>query len=181
MSPKKVIPEAKAPELDMTRELLADPRDPRSAECWPCFKNHNGCVKGSNKYGAWTLCSVCNLKMSYIPRMGCPGKYMEKVDHSHVKKALSKLQSDLNGMKPNHLLVKTAVDFVAIQEKYDLEVKGIKEAPASSTTPQSSQDLLAALTPEERLTLESRVQRAHQPEPSEISMNPNDEWEISGN
>ena len=110
-----------------------------------------------------------------------PREVHGKCGHSHVKKALSKLQSDLNGMKPNHLLVKTAVDFVAIQEKYDLEVKGIKEAPASSTTPQSSQDLLAALTPEERLTLESRVQRAHQPEPSEISMNPNDEWEISGN
>ena len=112
MSSKKVTSEAKAAELDLTRELLADPR----AGCWPCFKNHKGCVKGSNKYDAWTLCSVGNLKMP-TPWMGSPRNNMEQVDHSHVKKALNKLQTDLNGMKPNHILVETAMDFVATQEK----------------------------------------------------------------
>ena len=196
MSSKKVNSEAKAAELDVTREILADPRDPRSAGCWPCFKNHNGCVKGSNKFGAWTMCSVCNLKLSYIPRMGSPAKFMEQVDHTHVQKALNKLQIDLNGMKPNHLRVKTAVDLMGLQEKYNLEVTGIKESPPSpapqpkARPSQASQavgyslpqqDLLAALTPEERLALENRLHQAQPPAESVISMNPNDEWDIQGN
>ena len=42
-----------------------DPRDPRrNAACWPCFGEHI-VQRGSNKYGSWTKCARCSVRLSY--------------------------------------------------------------------------------------------------------------------
>ena len=42
-----------------------DPCDPRrNAACWPCFGQHI-VQRGSNKYGSWTKCARCSVRLSY--------------------------------------------------------------------------------------------------------------------
>lgn len=44
---------------------LLDPHDPRrNAACWPCFGKHV-VQRGSNKYGSWTKCARCSVRLSY--------------------------------------------------------------------------------------------------------------------
>lgn len=47
------------------RTNLLDPNDPRrNAACWPCFGKHI-VQKGSNRYGSWTKCARCSVRLSY--------------------------------------------------------------------------------------------------------------------
>ncbi|CAL1164199.1 unnamed protein product [Cladocopium goreaui] len=124
----------KAPELDHSRALPADPRDPRCGECWPCFGSHNASVRGSNRYGQWTHCAVCNLRTQYVPRMGSLTHNVEHIDPHYVAKALSMVQKDLKGVKPHYKLMKVAVEKIESDERYYQMVLG---APEMTPVPKS--------------------------------------------
>ncbi|CAL1133413.1 unnamed protein product [Cladocopium goreaui] len=133
MPPKTNLAD-KAPELDHSRALPADPRDPRCGECWPCFGSHNASVRGSNRYGQWTHCAVCNLRTQYVPRMGSLTHNVEHIDPHYVAKALSMVQKDLKGVKPHYKLMKVAVEKIESDERYYQMVLG---APEMTPVPKS--------------------------------------------
>ena len=90
MPPKK---EKTMTPVDAERRVPADPRDPRSnSKQWPCFNNHRPGKQQGNKWGRWTNCSTCALRMEYIPLMGAPGKQTHGDNPTNVQKALAELQ-----------------------------------------------------------------------------------------
>ena len=116
MAPKKEI---SAASLDQSRAVEADPRDPRSSEKeWPCYGNHiPGNAKG-NKWASWTHCSRCNLRLSYIPKVGAPASDAACPNPGNVRLALTQLRAELGpDMEPNADLMKVMVDKVIAEER----------------------------------------------------------------
>ncbi|CAJ1433238.1 unnamed protein product [Effrenium voratum] len=65
---------------DMDRKEGPDTRDPRW-EGGPCAGKHQpapmgrGSPSGKNGWAKWTKCSVCRLRLEYIPAFGAHGRY----------------------------------------------------------------------------------------------------------
>ena len=118
MSKAKSVEKA-APSLDQSRTQGPDPRDPRSKDAWPCFKNHNSSVRGSNKYGAWASCSVCALRTEYTPREGTKASHLASVDPVMVERALNLVKNDLKGKLPHHQLMTAALNKVESDMIYE--------------------------------------------------------------
>ena len=60
----------------MSRRVGVDGRDPR-AQGFPCFGQHSpmaegrGSLSGRNGHGKWTSCSLCRLRLEYVPCHKC--------------------------------------------------------------------------------------------------------------
>lgn len=74
-APKKEPDEAK---FDFERAVGPDPRDPRTTGP-PCNGKHvpapmhRGSQSGKNQSAMWTACSVCGLRLRYVPAYGAHG------------------------------------------------------------------------------------------------------------
>ena len=95
----------KSAPLDWDRTTEADPRDPRFSgppcrgECKPAGM-YKGRPSGSNQYGKWVVCEVCNLRLSYTPRAGCHGLTRSPgALPSDVKTALNEELPNLESLK----------------------------------------------------------------------------------
>ena len=95
----------KSAPLDWDRTTEADPRDPRFSGP-PCRGErkpagmYKGSPSGSNQYGKWVVCEVCNLRLSYTPRAGCHGLTRSPgALPSDVKTALNEELPNLESLK----------------------------------------------------------------------------------
>ena len=141
-------------DMDWDRTVPMDPRDPRSLRTqWPCMGNHIPMKWHSNKWGQWTHCSRCALRLEYVPKIGAPANSSALVNPGNVKKALEELQRDLPGhMEPNEELVRVMIEKVIAEERMKTllaeyqkswdsaksKVNKAKEALRSTTSPRSS-------------------------------------------
>ena len=140
--------------MDMERQMPPDSRDPRTqATVWPCFNKHVAGKDQANKYGKWNNCTVCGLRMLYIPFKGAPCNSTSTINAGNMTKALNELKEMLpKGEKPTEELVKVILEKVIAEErlrvlldKYKSDLKKNQEkiakakakAAAASTTPSS--------------------------------------------
>ena len=135
---KSKADEKLAPPEDLSRMQEADPRDPRSRNVWPCFKNHNGSVKGSNWFGSWVHCSVCALRLSYVPRMSAPATHQQTMDPTVVQKAVDMLQTDLKGKLPHYELFKKAIEKAEVDMQYNYMRHGTSSKTSTTSRPPST-------------------------------------------
>jgi hypothetical protein len=114
MAPKKV-----EHEMDMERQMLPDSRDPRTqTTTWPCFNQHVAGKDQANKYGKWHNCTVCGLRMLYIPFKGAPCNSTSTINPGNMNKALKELKEMMpKGQKPNEELVKVILEKVIAEER----------------------------------------------------------------
>ncbi|CAK9061025.1 Retrovirus-related Pol polyprotein from transposon RE1 (Retro element 1) (AtRE1) [Includes: Protease RE1 [Durusdinium trenchii] len=67
---------------DMSRREGPDGRDSR-AQGFPCYGNHTpmpegrGSLSGRNGHGKWTVCTLCRLRIEYVPAYGAKGCYRQ--------------------------------------------------------------------------------------------------------
>lgn len=99
--------------FDETRRMTpvwgSDPR--MEKEQWPCFGTHVETV-GNNRFGKWTECSRCNLRMSYVPEINSPAN-STKFDHGpNVVEALERLR--VMGWKPEELKFNTVKNMIKV-------------------------------------------------------------------
>jgi hypothetical protein len=118
MAPKQTK-EEKELYLDFERTVTADLRDPRAkSHQWPCMGNHNKAKPQSNKWGQWTNCAVCGLRMEYIPKKGAPASETHQPNPAMVLRALKELQQLLpGGALPEEALVRVVIDKVVAEER----------------------------------------------------------------
>ena len=83
----------KAAPLDYTRqENVADKNDPRFAGI-PCNRQHDATTVISNQFSEIAECSKCALRLAYVPRVGCTGRYRQKERlPAHVGAAIQAMQ-----------------------------------------------------------------------------------------
>ncbi|CAL1146255.1 unnamed protein product, partial [Cladocopium goreaui] len=105
--------------LDFERTVTTDLRDPRAkSHQWPCMGNHNKAKPQSNKWGQWTNCTVCGLRMEYIPKKGAPASDTHQPNPAMVLRALKELQQLLpGGALPEEALVRVVIDKVVAEER----------------------------------------------------------------
>ena len=78
---------------DNTRETGMDARDPRQAATqWPCYGEHTP-QAGLNRYGKWTECRCCGLRLHYVPAINAPGQTTHVDLPQNVMLALERLRS----------------------------------------------------------------------------------------
>ena len=136
---KSKADEKLAPPEDLSRMQEADPRDPRSRNVWPCFKNHNGSVKGSNWFGSWVHCSVCALRLSYVPRMSAPATHQQTMDPTVVQKAMDMLQTDLKGKQPHYELFRKTIEKAEVDNRqYNYILHGTYSKTSTTSWPPST-------------------------------------------
>ncbi|CAK9111156.1 unnamed protein product, partial [Durusdinium trenchii] len=67
---------------DVSRREGPDGRDSR-AQGFPCYGNHTpmpegrGSLSGRNGHGKWTVCTLCRLRIEYVPAYGAKGCYRQ--------------------------------------------------------------------------------------------------------
>ncbi|CAE7438764.1 unnamed protein product [Symbiodinium sp. CCMP2592] len=61
--------------LDYDRQEGVDPRDPRAAGGL-CKGNHTPKTR-ANQFAQWTVCTKCQVRLQYIPRMGCHAQHRQ--------------------------------------------------------------------------------------------------------
>lgn len=105
--------------LDSSRQMVMDPRDPRSKTSqWPCFGNHSESNFMSNKWGAWKTCRTCGIRVIYVPKQGAPASDTKQVNGPMMLQALEELQNLLpQGMAPDENLVKTMMEKVIAETR----------------------------------------------------------------
>ena len=102
--------------LDPSRAMGMDERDPRVEQAqWPCFGHHVPAKAHSNAHGQWTQCSVCNLRLNYVPKVGSHSGSTKVENRAMVARMLTELQPLMRGAKP------TAAICLAMQKKIDAE------------------------------------------------------------
>ena len=102
--------------LDPSRAMGMDERDPRVEQAqWPCFGHHVPAKAHSNAHGQWTQCSVCNLRLNYVPQVGSHSGSTKVENRAMVIRMLTELQPLMRGAKP------TAAICLAMQKKIDAE------------------------------------------------------------
>ena len=102
--------------LDPSRAMGMDERDPRVEQAqWPCFGHHVPAKAHSNAHGQWTQCSVCNLRLNYVPKVGSHSGSTKVENRAMVVRMLTELQPLMRGAKP------TAAICLAMQKKIDAE------------------------------------------------------------
>ena len=123
-------------ELDTTRTMGVQSQDPRAdPDFWPCLGKHHP-KTFSNRYGAWTECQKCALRLAYTPVKGQSGQHTHMDLPSNVTRAMEHLR--MEGFTEKDLdskLVKDTIKFIASQEqiKHKKSVK-IKQ-PKSKAIP----------------------------------------------
>lgn len=134
--------------LDATRGMGIQIQDPRAnPDQWPCYANHIP-WKASNRFGEWTDCQRCALRMAYVPRKGASGQSTKMDLPSNVVAALEQLR--VEGMKPedvDHFLVKKTIRMIVAQEAMKVAKKGQAKtkagprptAPYPGTNPENIQ------------------------------------------
>ena len=77
-------------ELDPTRTIDMDPRDPRALGEGPCGTEHFGKQTG-NQWARWTDCAKCCLRIEYIPYKHSPSMNTRTENPKDVRDALHEL------------------------------------------------------------------------------------------
>lgn len=117
MSGKTTTKKEKVTVFDESRRSGMHFQDPRSEKTqWPCFGEHKG-MKQSNRYGQWTDCRQCGIRMGYVPAVGSPATSVHQDLPATVTEALANLRSE--GYEPHevdHKLVKYAIKMVTAEK-----------------------------------------------------------------
>ena len=77
-------------ELDQTRTIDMDPRDPRALGEGPCGLEHTGKQTG-NQWARWTECSRCCLRLEYTPYKHSPTTSTRTENPKDVRDAMREL------------------------------------------------------------------------------------------
>ncbi|CAK9012313.1 Cytoplasmic dynein 1 heavy chain 1 [Durusdinium trenchii] len=113
--PKKVKGYVK---FDETRSQGPDQRDPRVLpDTWPCYGNHQDATMGNNRYGQWTECAKCGLRLKYTPTATAPAQTTKTNLPMNVTEAIAKLRSE--GWAEEEMsaqVMKSAIEVVAKQK-----------------------------------------------------------------
>lgn len=127
MAPKSK--DQKPKELDLARKISADPRDPRYQEKqWPCEGRRPPGTAQSNRWGQWTHCARCNLRLEYVPMKDAPPNSTQALNHADVKRALDELQRELpHTTMPDAEMVKSMIDKVTAENRVNTLIKYAKE------------------------------------------------------
>lgn len=109
-------PKGKARPFDPERKVGLDSRDPRaSPDQWPCFGEHNPGTPHANPHGQWIHCTVCNLRLSYMPRQGSHGQNTKMDAPAMTLRMLTEVKKLMNSAPPS------AEICLAMQKKIDAE------------------------------------------------------------
>ena len=74
------------------RTNLLDPNDPRrNAACWPCF-GQRIVQRGSNRYGSWTKCARCSVRLSYQSKENSTSSSQSEDEVQVIAAALARLR-----------------------------------------------------------------------------------------
>lgn len=107
--------EKKIAQPDLSREVGADPRDPR-CKGWPCHSSHQPGKPQGNKWAKWVHCQKCALRVSYIPNKGAPSNSMQNFNPEMVRRALQDLKNALpEKVEPTEELVRLFIDKVTAE------------------------------------------------------------------
>ena len=88
--------------LDKSRTMEMDTRDPRAKGEGPCGSEHL-ITQGSNQYGRWWMCEVCNLRTKYIPYEHAGSQDTHVDNPANVQEALERLKNKKTGQWPGTL------------------------------------------------------------------------------
>ena len=81
-------------ELDHTRTIIMDNRDPRAMGHGPCGTEHFGKQTG-NQWARWTDCAKCGLRIEYVPYKHSPSMSTRTENPKDVHDALEELAAAL--------------------------------------------------------------------------------------
>ena len=126
----------KTPPLDFSKRQQLDPRDPRvSDSCWPCLGSHRPSAMKSNQYAGWKECEKCALRLEYVPREACTGKYEQKVNPDVVAAAMQSLKQhcEESGVPPTTKLAKAMIQKVEAEIKLSQSSSLTKKEKISAT------------------------------------------------
>eukprot|EP00435_Cladocopium_sp_Y103_P048475 s497_g14.t1 len=100
--------------FDETRQSGPDMRDPRMSEStWPCYAKHRS-QQGNNRYGRWTECAQCGVRLSYTPARDAPGQTTHTDLPQNVIEALHRLRTEeFEATELNARQVKAMITIVA--------------------------------------------------------------------
>lgn len=136
--------------FDETRSFGVDKRDPRTlTTTWPCMGEHMNIKTSNNRFGKWSECEKCGLRMSYTPAVTAPSEYTKCENPNNVTEALHKLRTEgWTADEVHSKMVKSAI-LIAAKEKITKkvsktpgEVKGKPKTsphPKKEASPESSQ------------------------------------------
>ena len=131
LRPKAPKKESQPP--DKTRAMTMDLRDPRAQNTWPCYDNHVEGTWQSNPHGHWLHCSVCNIRMAYVPKKGSPSNSTQVVNHQMVQRMLSELEPLMHGVRPTARICKAMMDKITADVQLETLVNAaIKEKPKAT-------------------------------------------------
>jgi DNA mismatch repair ATPase MutL len=103
--------------FDESRRSGMHLQDPRAEKTqWPSFGQHHE-TRGSNRFGMWSACRKCGIRMMYTPAVGRPATSVHQDLPATVTEALANLRSD--GYQPqevDHKLVKYAIKLVTAEK-----------------------------------------------------------------
>ena len=103
--------------MDLMREQGSDARDPRSKpDTWPCYGKHKESRMTGNQHGSWSECTICALRIRYIPKIGASAKYTESHNPANVVEALT-LARERFPEGPVAKEVKALIKIVAAQKQ----------------------------------------------------------------
>lgn len=122
--------------FDETRSFGVDHRDPRTLKTtWPCMGEHANIKTSNNRFGRWSECEKCGLRVAYTPAVTAPSEYTKCENPTNVTEALHKLRTEgWTAEEVHSKMVKSAITIVA-KEKITKKVDKGKVQPKSSPTP----------------------------------------------
>ena len=129
----------KTKELDLDRQTLWDPRDPR-AKSGPCRGHHPATHTAKNQHGEWVDCARCGLRLQYTPFIGAPGTYVKNEPAPLVEEALDRLHDQGTWENMNHKQVKAMIAIVTAEKKLGTgrSTASTQAGPKSKNGPASS-------------------------------------------
>ncbi len=132
----------KAAPLDPARqENVADRNDPRFLGV-PCNRQHDATTVVSSQYSEITECSKCALRLTYVPRVGCTGRYRQKERlPAHVTEAIRAMRAE--GIPFTNKAVKAMLDRVDA----DVRLAAIPKQPQPQPPPQQAAAAAAPAQP----------------------------------
>ncbi|CAE7325309.1 RE1 [Symbiodinium microadriaticum] len=134
----KSKPKKESIPLDYDRTEQMDPRDPR-ATGGLCKGNHCPKVR-SNQYAQWTICTRCQVRISYTPRMGCHAMHRQAGPLSvDTKEMLEDLPQEAEACPTNRDISLQAAENSALRQ---LErVRRLRDGNKSATTKGKAEDV----------------------------------------
>jgi hypothetical protein len=142
----------------------------------------------ANKYGKWHNCTVCGLRMLYIPFKGAPCNSTSTINPGNMNKALKELKEMMpKGQKPNEELVKVILEKVIAEERlrvlldnYKTDLKKNQEkiakakAKSTPTSTMPSSEGYVAEEPQSSNQSPSSWTELHQEPAAQADINPMD-------